>query len=326
MKVLLVSNQRYNAQGVGNPIIYRIQNATLADKRVDVCEFLPFENSLGCLKEIRSTAKRFDVVHVHFGGLYALLIRFWLLGLHCHFFITFHGTDIHAKAIKQERRFFGKLKIRLNQWASFASIPLYDRSGFVAEEMMEYLPNLISQLLSKRMFIQKLGVDYSTFLPMNKTEAQRKLGLEEGNYILFSDVSNTPIKRRDIAQSIAEHLPEWKLLIMCSVKPEDVPNYINACDMLLLTSDQEGSPNIIRECLALNKPVFSVDVGDAKEQINGLKKSAIIPRNPTIASAIISQNMANCPNDDSRTILRNKIDLAKNTSKIIDLYHLSIAE
>lgn len=40
---------------------------------------------------------------------------------------------------------------------------------------------------------------------------------------------------------------------MCGVKPDEVPYYINACEFALLTSDEEGSPNIIREVLSLNK-------------------------------------------------------------------------
>ena len=35
MKVLLVSNQRQNEQGVGNPIMYRMRDALAKDKRID---------------------------------------------------------------------------------------------------------------------------------------------------------------------------------------------------------------------------------------------------------------------------------------------------
>lgn len=100
MKVLLVSNQRQNALGVGNPIMYRMRDALKQDERIEMVKFLPFSNSLFSLREIRLAAKEYDVVHVHFGGVYALIIWFALIGVGAKKLITFHGTDIHAKALK----------------------------------------------------------------------------------------------------------------------------------------------------------------------------------------------------------------------------------
>jgi len=50
-----------------------------------------------------------------------------------------------------------------------------------------------------------------------------------------------------------------------------VPVWLNAADVMLLTSLHEGSPNIIKEALACNVPVVSVDVGDVGEQIQGIE-------------------------------------------------------
>ena len=68
MKALLVSNQRQNAMGVGNPIMYRMRDALAQDERIEVVDFLPFNNRLSTLRKIRLTAKKYDVVHIHFGG------------------------------------------------------------------------------------------------------------------------------------------------------------------------------------------------------------------------------------------------------------------
>lgn len=57
MRVLLVSNQRQNEQGVGNPIMYRMRDALAKDERIDKVEFLPFTNSISSLRNIRRTAK-----------------------------------------------------------------------------------------------------------------------------------------------------------------------------------------------------------------------------------------------------------------------------
>ena len=203
MKVLLVSNQRQNAWGVGNPIMYRMRDALEQDERIEMVEFLPFSNSLFSLREIRLSAKEYDVVHIHFGGVYALIIWLALIGVGAKKLITFHGTDIHARALKTAKGWKERLKIWLNQKASFLSIRLFDRCGFVAAEMMDYVPKCLASHMQKKSFVQSLGVNYSAFFPVAKDEAIEYLGLDKGKkYVLFSDVSNTSIKRRDIAEAI----------------------------------------------------------------------------------------------------------------------------
>jgi glycosyltransferase involved in cell wall biosynthesis len=46
--------------------------------------------------------------------------------------------------------------------------------------------------------------------------------------------------------------------------------YLNACDVLVFSSLQEGSPNIIKEALACNCPIVATDVGDVSERIRNI--------------------------------------------------------
>lgn len=324
MKVLLISNQRQNEQGVGNPIMYRMREALEQDDRIDVVDFLPFYNSLKSLLKIHSAAKYYDVVHIHFGGIYALAIWFALAGVRAKKLITFHGTDIHAKALKTAKGWKERLKIKLNQKASFLSILLFDACGFVAEEMMGYVPKCLHKLLQKKGFVQMLGVNYKVFQLQEKDEAVKYLGLDTNRkYVLFSDVSNTKIKRRDIAEAIVHYLSDdYSLLIMCGVKPQEVPYFINACDFLLLTSDEEGSPNIIREALSLNKPIFSVLVGDSAIQLEGLQNSAIVSRDPKKAAEIIEYVLHKPYTDNTREKLKDRLDFVRVNKKVVDKYFM----
>lgn len=320
-KVLFISNQRPNSCGIGNPIITRILKSFARETNVLKVDFLPFENTIRSLWKIRKESRKYDVVHIHFGGLYALAIILFLIGVKTYKIITFHGTDIHAKSLKTTKSIVSRLKIYLNQKASFLSICLYDKCGVVAKEMFAYIPQRLRENNKEKFFIQLLGVDYETFTIKDKRKAQDSLNLQHGHYVLFSDISNTTIKRRDIASDIVKELgTPYQLLIMSGVKSDKVPDYINACDFVILTSDEEGSPNIIREALALNKPFFSVDVGDAAIQLQGLTNSSIISRNPQEAAKVILKYIKRPYIDNTRATRHYKLNIAETNKSIIQLY------
>ena len=322
MKILLLSNQGMVEPFVGNPIMLRYRDALLNDERINEVKMLRCKRPFSIVKDLRTSAKQSDLIHIHFGGLYALVTWFLLLGIKKPKFITFHGTDIHARAIGTSKSLMEKIRIKLNQYASFLSILCYNKCGFVAKEMEDYIPRLFRGGLSKKKFIQSLGVDYNLFTPIDKEKAQKSLDLKSGKYILFSDVHNTEIKRRDIAKAIVDNLPEYELLIMCGVNSKDVPMYINASECVLLTSDQEGSPNIIREALSLNKPVFSVDVGDASVQLKGLVNSCIISRDVEEASKKIKEMLNLQYVDNTREQQRAKLDFVECVKDVVTFIYL----
>lgn len=322
MKVLLLSNQGMTDGIIGNPVMLRMRDALLADERIDEVLMLRCKHPLSVRKKLRENAKAADIIHIHFGGMYALATRLLLLGIRKPKVITFHGTDIHAKTIRTTKSWKGKVRIKFNQWASFVSFFLFDRLGFVAEDMFSYVPKCLNKQLKKKGFVQKLGVDYKTFVIEDKEIAKKKLNLDLGCcYALFSDISGSSIKRRDIAKGIVDALGEpYRIKIMCGVNPNEVPTYINASDFVLLTSDEEGSPNIIREAQSLNKPVFSVDVGDAKKQLEGLANSAIISRKPQEAVDVIKLILNKPYIDNTRETKRSLLDLNEITKEVINLY------
>jgi glycosyltransferase involved in cell wall biosynthesis len=115
--------------------------------------------------------------------------------------------------------------------------------------------------------------NFESFYPIDKNTAKDRLNLKKTNkYILFSDISSSNVKRLDLAKSIEvelkKHDPNYSLLVMSGVDPNMVLYYINSSDFLLLTSDNEGSPSIVKECLLCNTPVYSYDVGDINQFIS----------------------------------------------------------
>src|SRR5207248_2664939 len=62
----------------------------------------------------------------------------------------------------------------------------------------------------------------------------------------------------------------------------------NACDALVFTSMQEGSPNAVKEALACDLPVVSVPVGDVAQRIGGVAGCELCPdeKPESIAAAL----------------------------------------
>ncbi|MCM1450894.1 MAG: glycosyltransferase family 4 protein [Clostridium sp.] len=126
------------------------------------------------------------------------------------------------------------------------------------------------------------GVNMELFKPIPKDYCKKKLGLDPNKrYILFVD-SNTykarTQKRKDRFDETLKILKDkyghsdLEELVMTKTNREDVPLWMNACDLYLLTSDEEGSPNAVKECMACNVPVVATPVGnipDLFESVDG---------------------------------------------------------
>ena len=52
---------------------------------------------------------------------------------------------------------------------------------------------------------------------------------------------------------------------LVNVPHDQVPIYLNAADVMVLTSLWEGSSNALKEAMACNTPIVSTPVGDAEE-------------------------------------------------------------
>jgi teichuronic acid biosynthesis glycosyltransferase TuaC len=93
--------------------------------------------------------------------------------------------------------------------------------------------------------------------------------------VLFPTNCGDPRKRFDLAQAAVEVIKQWgipaELHQLRGVLHDQVPIWLNASDVVLLTSLHEGSPNVVKEALACNRPVVSVDVGDVRERIEGIE-------------------------------------------------------
>jgi hypothetical protein len=138
------------------------------------------------------------------------------------------------------------------------------------------------------------GVDLTRFSPRDRGEARALLGwnLEERT-VLFNAGMSPQVKRLDLAEaSVADarrRIGPLRFEVMRGNVPHDqVPLLMNASDCVLMTSDFEGSPNMVREALACQTPVVSVAVGDVPGWLEGIPAARIVDRDPVKLGAAIA--------------------------------------
>jgi teichuronic acid biosynthesis glycosyltransferase TuaC len=141
------------------------------------------------------------------------------------------------------------------------------------------------------------GVDVGLFQPMSRAEARAVLGWNHEDPIaLLPGARANAVKRVDLFESAVAHarssIPELRAESLENFTREEVRLVLNAVDVTVMTSDSEGSPVTIKESLACETPVVSVDVGDVPDVISGLPGCFVVPRDPSRIGAAILRSLA----------------------------------
>jgi len=117
------------------------------------------------------------------------------------------------------------------------------------------------------------GVDLSMFNIRPMEEARNIVGFEKGKrYIVF--VSNPARKEKNypLAKAAVDYLQDDNVeLVPVYNRPHnEVVDYMCAADALIMTSLNEGSPNVIKEAMACDCPIVVTDVGDVRWVTKGV--------------------------------------------------------
>ncbi len=142
-----------------------------------------------------------------------------------------------------------------------------------------YITIVKSKSMKKRInysqvFILPNGVDLKRFIPMDKVFCQNMIGWDKGKkHILFPAYPYRPEKNFQLSKKAIRLLDQnkFELHYLQNTPNKSMPALYNASDVILLTSYFEGSPNVIKEALACNRPIVSTDVGDVQERVKGIK-------------------------------------------------------
>ncbi|SEV99059.1 glycosyltransferase [Natrinema salifodinae] len=113
------------------------------------------------------------------------------------------------------------------------------------------------------------GVDTERFRPIPREEARERIGWDADERIaLFPYDPSRDVKDYPRAERVAERADvDLEVRTIDDVPYEEMPYYMNASDVLLVTSKRESGPMVVKEAAACNVPIVSTDVGFVRETI-----------------------------------------------------------
>jgi len=168
------------------------------------------------------------------------------------------------------------------------------------------------------------GVDLNLFHPLDKKECRQKLGWDLDNkYVLFASNPDRKEKNFGLAQATIDKIKInfVELKIIYNIDHSQMPVYLNAADVLLLTSKWEGSPNIVKEAMSCNLPVVATKVGDIEYLFGNTEGYYYTDPDPDKLAEKINYVLNNDikPNGRQR-IIDLKLDSESIADKLIQLY------
>jgi teichuronic acid biosynthesis glycosyltransferase TuaC len=305
MKILIVTHMYPSREHPENGIFVQQQVASLRREGVEVdvlhidvkkskllywWSFIPLQR--------RVLSRRYDLVHAHyvFAGVVARSqLRFPVV-------LTHHGDEA----------FYG--------WqAPLCRVMsrLVDKTIVVTEEIKRSIGLESSAVIP-------CGVDFDVFKPMDKRLPRQQLALPaDKRLVLF--VGNYPEhrKRFDIVRDAVAQLKakgmDVELVVAYKQTYDKVPLYMNACDAMVLPSEREGSPQVVKEAMACNLPVVSVDVGDVPEVLAGVKNCYVCPREATSIAEKLASILERCERSDGRE-KTGRYELGAIAKRIVAVY------
>jgi glycosyltransferase involved in cell wall biosynthesis len=183
-----------------------------------------------------------DIVHAH-SGMSALLAG---LQRSVPVVATFHGSDVNVARL----RFFTRI-------ASVLS-----RAQIVVSQDMKRI------LGSSSVHVIPCAVNTDIFFPADRQNERQRLGWATNEtYVLFSSSFTSAVKNAPLAMEAVRLLSDYQvhLIELNGKSRQEVASLLNACDVALMTSFSEGSPQFIKEAMACATPVVSTRVGDVAE-------------------------------------------------------------
>lgn len=223
--------------------------------------------------KIYSISKRddIDLIHVLWGSTTALIT---IIFSKKPVVISFCGSDLLGRKTGE-----GKIALlgRINSLISKVSAMFASAIITKSNDMKLALWPVVHS----KTFVVPNGIEIEKFFPMDINNARKAIGIKHDNpIILFFYTEGAFVKNKNLALEVyslvKKIFPNAELMVLSGIPHNMLIDYYNASNVMILTSFHEGSNNSIKEAIACNLPVVSVNVGDVRERLEGVENSFVI--------------------------------------------------
>jgi len=260
------------------------------------------------------------LVHVTYGGITAYLATRAVRDRPV--VVYFRGSDLLGSRAEALHR---RLTIHLGVIASRIAAARAAAAIVDSQNLRAALP---SGAAGGNVWVVPSGIDLIRFAPLDREKCRAQLGWAANRqHVLFPAPAGRREKRYALAEAAVALLGvngfEVDLHELDGVQHTDVPTWMNASDVVLLTSTHEGSPNAVKEALACNVPVVAVDVGDVRQRLAGIDGCYIAaPTAEDLAEKLGLVLSAGGRVNARETLL--EISLERTAQKLVDIYRAVI--
>jgi len=318
LRLLYVTSQWATAQ---NPeaatfVIKQVEHLKQLDVEVDVFNFEGHWSVSNYTRAIRQFRKHlresdYDLIHARNAqsGFVAIMQR------RLPVVVTYGGSDVLGTRDWQGAvTLRGRIQQVLAHWVSRRTA-----ANIVVA------PHIAEALGDPHAYTIPSGVDMTLFRPIEKRLAREQLGIAHDNpIVLFLGDPKKPIKRYGLARESVQ-LAQAQMSVLQLVSQfnrpfAEIPIWMNASDVLLVTSSSEGSPNVVKEALACNLPVVSTRVGDVEDRLGGIDGCYVCRDDSPEAIAQALVQALSYPHEIAGRRVVESVSLTASTQKTIAVF------
>lgn len=262
MRILIVSRYKKNFADHQLPFVTE-QGEAIREQGCEVEYFLVKGNYITAVSALKAKIRDFkpDIIHAHY-GLSAITAE---LQSEVPVVTTFHNGET--------------LKWHVNLLSSLMSLRA-KHVIYVAQHIRD-----LCYFKAKNYSIIPCGVPMEQMIITPKEEARKQLGWDVNKkYILFGGAFDNKRKNYKLLKEAVERLTNEGMngiecIEMKRLSRAECVLRMCACDVFALPSHSEGSPQALKEAMAVNCPCIATDIADVKE-LFGEEPGHWVLRNP----------------------------------------------
>jgi glycosyltransferase involved in cell wall biosynthesis len=235
-----------------------------------------------------------------------LSVRYQLI--HCH-----HAFCVFACALFSRKIVYTVHEGELN---NANTSPLIKLAIKLSDRVIYVNRKAFTDSVKRKKYFLPCGIDFDRFVPLSEPTR---------DYILFPADPSRKEKNASllwqVEKDILREYPNVSFVYGGYIPRDSMPTVMGNALMVISIGDYESDGLVIKEAMALNVPVISTDVGNAKYYLND-KSGIIIENNSSSLKKAISSILKKIENylNGRKQLLNLHVDNRSTAAKLLDIY------